>query len=202
MSALKLHIGCGSVYLLDGDWLNIDLPLPYVYRAVERPELVVLYGTDEANYYARHQHQTIETWREGPKRLNTVCDVYGSFTSIPARPESADEILSRQVFEHLNIEQGKRALAECYRVLKHGGLLRLDVPDPEETLRLYRETGDKFYLRHFFGPRADEFGLHTPYTREMLARMGREAGFTHEWGNEEENIHPYPAFCLRFRRGV
>lgn len=193
---MKIHMGCGSVYLMG--YYNVDLPLPYIHLTQDRPALVEQYQTTEGDYYGRHGTQTIETWKQGPKRLETVCDAYGSFTAIPARPSSATEILSRQVFEHLPPQEGVKALKECNRVLQPHGLLRIDVPDPEATLKLFHATGDNFYIRHFFGPRIDEFGFHTPYTRDILTGMCDEAGF--RFVGEEPNIHPYPAFMLQFEK--
>lgn len=192
--SLRVHLGCGSVYLRN--YLNVDLPLPHVALAKDEPGLVEEYITDESAYYSRHQGKTIDDWRKGPNLVKTVCDCYGSFQFIPVRNEAASELLARQVLEHLNVSQAREAIKECFRVLAWGGHLRIDVPDPEATLELYRQTGDKFYFRHLFGPRLDVFGYHTPYSRDSLTHLVAEAGFNLD--QEEENIHSYPAFCLRF----
>lgn len=191
---MKLHVGCGSIYLRE--WVNVDLPLPHVALAKDEPSLVEEFITTEDKYYARHEGKTVDDWRKGPNIVRTVCDSYGSFQFLPARAQSVEQILSRQVWEHQNVEQSRVAIKECFRVLAWGGHLRIDVPDPEKTLELYRETGDTFYLRHLFGPRLDVFGHHTFYTRDSLAHLVAESGLNFE--TEEESIHSYPAFCLRF----
>ena len=193
---MKVHVGCGSIYL--NGYLNVDLPLPNVFTTCERPALVEALATTEGDYYGRHVGKSADTLRGGPITQETVCDAYGSFAFLPVRDAVADEILARQCFEHLSPAEGSVALRECARVLKFGGVLRLDLPDPDETLKLYRDTGDEFYIRHLFGPRRDQYGGHTPYTRTMLTTMAESAGFALE--QEEENIHFYPAFCLRFER--
>lgn len=193
---MKFHVGAGSVFLRH--WVNVDLPLPNVFLAPERPDLVEKFITSETMYYARHSDKTINSVRMGPLKQETVCDAYGSFDLLPARPDSVEEILSRQCFEHLNMEQGKRALVECHRVLKRHGVLRLDIPDPDETIRLYGETKDPVYVRHLFGPRINEYGFHTHYTRDMLKKFAGDAGL--RFVKEEENIHWYPAFCLQFAK--
>lgn len=194
---MRLHVGSGNVYL--HGYLNVDLPSPDVFLSVERPDLVEKYGTTKADYYARHKDKAHDSLRSGPVRSENICDAFGSFAFLPARSGTCTEILARQVFEHLAPTDAVVALRECYRVLKYGGLLRLDVPDPDATLKLYRETGDEFWIRHLFGPRRNEYGGHTPYSREMLKAMADSAGF--EFVAEEENIHEiYPAFCLRFQR--
>ncbi len=194
---MLLHVGCGSIYLRE--WVNVDLPLDTVYLAKERPDLVERFATLENDYYGRHRDKSIEKWRKGATSQDTVCDVYGSFAFLPVRSGSVGEILSRQAFEHLDRSEAREALKECHRALKTGGFLRLDIPDPDETLRLYRKTGDEFYFRHLFGPRRNIWGFHTHYTRDMLKQLVESHGF--RYMSEEENIHEnYPAFCLRFKR--
>lgn len=195
---MKLHVGSGSVYLRE--YVNVDLPLPSVFLAKERPDLVDRFSTMEEDYYGRHTDKTKGTFRKGPLSQETVCDVYGSFDFLPVRPNSVSEILARQCFEHLDRNEAPRALAQSYAALKKGGVLRLDIPDADETLRQYRETGDEFFIRHLFGPRRDMYGFHTHYTRTMLIKLVEDAGFGYEL--EERNIHCYPAFCLRFVRNT
>ena len=192
---MKLHIGCGTVYLRD--WINVDLPLKNVFLHYERPDLMAKWITDEDDYYGRHEGKKQETVKE-PLLQESVCDVYGRFGFIPARRESVDEILARQVFEHLSRHEAEQGLDEAYNVLVTDGILRIDIPDPDETLRKYRETGDEFYIRHLFGPRRDQYGFHVHYTRGMLIEMANERGFS--FVEEEPNIHFYPSFCLRFTK--
>lgn len=193
---MRLHVGCGSVYL--SGWVNVDLPLPHVALAKDEPGLVEEFVTTEDRYYERHRGKSVDDWRKGPNVIRTVADCYGSFEFLPARPLSVDEILSRQCFEHLTIDRARPSLKECARVLKWGGRLRLDLPDPELTVERYRETGDPFFIRHLFGPRKDEFGFHSFFNRETLKKLAADAGFNIV--AENENIHPYPAFELEFTR--
>jgi SAM-dependent methyltransferase len=193
---MNLHVGCGSVYL--NGWLNVDLPLPNVFLASERPDLVERYRTTEDQYYARHETKGVDSFRSGALLQETACDAFGSFGFLPAKADNVDELLARQCFEHLDRHESHEALTECFRVLGSGGLLRLDIPDPDETLRLYQRTGDEFYVRHLFGPRLNEFGYHTHYRRDMLIDLAMRHGFT--FVGEEVNIHCYPAYCLRFQK--
>lgn len=194
---MKLHIGSGSVYLRD--WLNVDLPDEHTFLTSERPDLLEGLATDESDYYGRHKDKTPETLRSGPLNQQCVCDAYGSFFFIPARRGSVEEILTRQCFEHLSISEANRALIEMKSVLSIGGILRIDVPDHEQTLSKLIETGDKFYIRHLLGPRRHDHGFHMmSYSRERLKELVEGHGF--EFVCEEENVHFFPAFCMRFRR--
>lgn len=196
-SRVKLHIGCGPVYLRG--WYNVDIVGDHMALVSERPDLVEKLETDESQYYARHADKTIEKLRQGPSNVRGVCDVHGSILALPFPENSVDEILARQVFEHLSCYDARAALIECDRVLKAGGILRLDVPDVEATAAALTSTQDPFYIRHLFGNRNTDHGYHLMgYTREQLKRLVESFGFMLE--EEEPNIHFYPAFCLRFRK--
>lgn len=194
-----MHIGCGSVYL--ADWLNVDVPGPKTFLARQRPDLVEKWKTTEDHYYARHEDKTVDSLRAGPLDQEYVCDVYGDFEHIPLARYECDEILSRHAFEHLSIREARRALQECWRVLRKGGLLRIDVPDHAKTLELLIETRDRFYIRHLLGPRrGDDFGHHVmSYEPHQLRALCESEWFT--FVEEEPNIHIFPAFCLKFQKG-
>lgn len=175
----------------------MDVPSPHTYLASERPDLVERCITTEDKYYAKHQDKTKDKLRSGPLHQEMVCDRFGSFAHIPARPYQVTEFLARHVFEHLSIAEAKQALLQIRGVMEPGGMLRLDVPDHEATLRAYRETGDEFYVRHLLGPRRDERGYHlVGYTREYLTRFVESHGF--KFVENEDNPHFYPSICMKF----
>jgi len=49
--------------------------------------------------------------------------------AIPFRSESLEYIHSEDFIEHLDLEGGKRFIAEAYRVLRRGGVMRILTPD-------------------------------------------------------------------------
>lgn len=55
----------------------------------------------------------------------------------PLPDNSIDYIYSEHIFEHLSYEQGLNMLKECYRVLKHNGVLRLATPNFQFLVDLY-----------------------------------------------------------------
>lgn len=194
---MRLHIGCGSVYL--HDWINVDVPSPMTFLAVDRPDLVVKWGTSGENYYARHRDKTLATLRRGPLDQEYVCDRYGSFEFLPVNKGEVTETLSRQAFEHLSATEASSALRRIHAAMKPGGLLRLDVPDHVQTLNLLMETRDPFYVRHLLGPKRGEHGVHMQsYSREGLRELVEAHGF--DFVLEEKNVHLYPSICLRFIR--
>jgi hypothetical protein len=194
---MKIHVGGGTVYLRD--YCNVDLPCEFCWLAQDRPDLVEKYITDESDYYGRKGAFTLDKLREGAVIQPYVCDRYGSFSFIPAPDGTAREILARSVFEHLSLTEGKAALAECRRVLAPDGIIRLDVPDHDESMKKFIETKDEFYIRHILGPRRTHWGYHiASWTPANLCEYVESNGFGYI--GHEENIHDYPQFCLRFRK--
>ena len=57
--------------------------------------------------------------------------------------DSFDVVYHSHVLEHFPKKLARQVLAECLRVLKRGGILRVVVPDLEEVARLYLEAMEK-----------------------------------------------------------
>lgn len=60
-------------------------------------------------------------------------------TALPFADGCFDAVYHSHVLEHFDRPQGARLLAECFRVLRPGGTLRVVVPDLEGKARLYLE---------------------------------------------------------------
>ncbi len=60
----------------------------------------------------------------------------------PFPDESVDAIYAAHVWEHLTLSVAKHATAECYRVLKPGGVLRLAVPNLRDAVENYVNSKD------------------------------------------------------------
>lgn len=61
---------------------------------------------------------------------------------LPFGDNHFDAVYHSHVLEHIEPSQGESLIAECYRVLKPGGVLRIVVPDLERIARLYLENHD------------------------------------------------------------
>ncbi len=59
---------------------------------------------------------------------------------LPFPDYTFDAVYHSHVLEHFPREDAPRLIAECHRVLKPGGVLRVVVPDLEEILRRYRRA--------------------------------------------------------------
>ncbi len=95
-------------------------------------------------------------------------------------PSSLDAILAEHVFEHLTERQAFIALLNCWRYLKHGGYLRIAVPDGLHPNANYLEwvrpggSGERF-LQLFRTP--EDAGHQVIYNYRTLCDVLMRAGF-------------------------
>ncbi len=59
---------------------------------------------------------------------------------IPFSENQFDVVYHSHILEHLKPELGEQLIAECYRVMKPNGILRIVVPDLEKIAELYLQT--------------------------------------------------------------
>ena len=116
----------------------------------------------------------LQSFKRNPDIMHIRCD----FTDAPFEDETIDFIYSLNVLEH--IEDDKKAISECFRVLKTGGHCLFVVP-----------RGNKLY--DYF----DEVMFHKRrYAREELKQKCKGAGFS-----IEEDFHfawtCYPLFWIK-----
>jgi SAM-dependent methyltransferase len=192
--ALRLHVGCGTVYL-DG-YVNLDVEVPgYSFLASERPDLADRNRTTVDRYYKKEQSQA--TLEHGPGEAQyCVVDRYADLRSLPYAPDSVDEIRTVQVLEHLDMREGPRVLRHWHEVLKPGGMLHVDVPDFEETARqLLAQTDEPskdWYYRLIYGSQKNAYAFHkNGFSPARLERLLRDAGFR-EVRPVPNRIHFYP----------
>jgi SAM-dependent methyltransferase len=114
-SGLRLHLGCGPVTPVG--WVNVDYfigarlaRLPLLGRMLRR-----LTATDWSTGILIHDLRRPLPWAD----------------------RSAAAIYSGHTLEHLTREEGRRFLAECRRVLRPGGVLRIAVPDLRAIVDAY-----------------------------------------------------------------
>jgi predicted SAM-dependent methyltransferase len=76
-------------------------------------------------------------------------------SAVPFPEKSFDVVYHSHLLEHLPRNEAPAFLAECYRVLKPGGVLRVVVPDLEQIARLYLQAlqasldGDRQWQSHY-----------------------------------------------------
>lgn len=100
-----------------------------------------------------------------------------------------DALLCEHVYEHLDLEEGKRAAGIIYKYLKPGGYIRIAVPDgffPDEEYQRVAQIGGP-------GPRDHPAADHQiVYNYHILQSLFKEAGFEVkllEYHDEAGNFH-------------
>lgn len=56
---------------------------------------------------------------------------------LPVRSETVDFIFCEHFIEHISLEEGKRFLSECHRMLRPGGVLRVSTPSLNKLVEEY-----------------------------------------------------------------
>lgn len=108
---------------------------------------------------------------------------------IPLGNESVDYVFSEDFIEHLTFQAGSALLAECARVLKPGGVLRLVTPDlrvlaasylerSERTFKWYRDNFPGiFTYAQMFNSGMRAWGHRFLYDEECLTEVLENSGF-------------------------
>jgi SAM-dependent methyltransferase len=108
-AGLKLHLGCGH-HVVEG-WVNIDGAWGAWFG--NHPVLATV---------ARALRVPVPAWPRGVRRNDLR-------RRLPFESHSAEAIYASHILEHLHLEDADRLLADCGRVLRPGGILRVVVPD-------------------------------------------------------------------------
>lgn len=66
----------------------------------------------------------------------------------PFQSNIFDYIFSEHLIEHVQYEDGRRMLSECFRVLKSGGKVRIATPDLRFLIALYNKKKSKLQKRY------------------------------------------------------
>jgi predicted SAM-dependent methyltransferase len=131
---MRLNLGCGAV--APADWLNVDFAIgARLDSSLARPIARRLFSTPWPPNVLIHDLTKRFPWPDG----------------------SADAVYSSHTLEHLSREAGEHFIAECRRVLKPGGVIRIVVPD------LGRIVGE-YQVGHIDGRDfLAELGAHAPW---------------------------------------
>lgn len=193
---VKLHLGCGGVYLRG--YRNIDID---GLDARVNPVTIEANSADIRDYYAGLDGDAYHL----PMRRLTVVDLQADITTLPYTPQKVDKIVAIQVFEHLSPVQATNALYHWHTILKNEHPLVMSVPDMTGVLDMMdaaqnihsdRAIADfAFSLRHLRGRRTNHYNSHHAwYTKDTLCELLDFYGFV---PTLLPNFHFYPAVVVR-----
>jgi predicted SAM-dependent methyltransferase len=110
----------------------------------------------------------------------------------PFKTNSVDLVYVSHCLEHIGHQRVDEVLAEWWRVLKPGGVLRLGVPDFEQLLAAFEAGGRNIETIQFFLMGGQDYPLNvhrTSFTKASLTNRLRAVGFrevrTWQWGSNE-----------------
>lgn len=116
---MKLNLGCGS-QVPDG-WVNVDYALGA--RFVKIPFFDAI--NRKIKLFNLHWNKKIY--------------LHNLTKKLPWADASIDIVYSSHTLEHFSKEEGRSFLAECHRVLRKNGIIRIVVPDLRQNVNEYIE---------------------------------------------------------------
>ena len=130
----KVNVGCGPNLFLDG-WINLD-------REDMASYIAFLRTAKDLSAMPAWQARLAKRLQAGEDLAFRVHDLRNG---LPFATSSVDRIYLGQIIEHLNpVYEAPQLLAECYRVLRPGGILRIATPDLDRLVVAYINTlGEK-----------------------------------------------------------
>lgn len=126
-----------------------------------------------------------------------IADVQADALRLPIRHETCDPVIAYHLFEHLGYIGSLYAIAEIFRVLKPGGVLELETPDPEYSFQAFLDCSEPLWranvLTWIFGEETSGMGHRGLFPKALLEKMVNESGFCdlefakpkthrHRWG--------------------
>lgn len=111
---------------------------------------------------------------------NTVADRIMPLWDMDLPPACAQEILARQVMEHLGFFRSKHFLSESFRILKPGGILIIETPDIETSFKQFDthdRAGRERLTQWIFGLETEGMTHAFCFPAELLTETVSSAGF-------------------------
>ncbi len=126
-----------------------------------------------------------------------IADIQADALRLPVRDETCDIVIAYHLFEHLGYIGSLYAFAETFRVLKPGGVLELETPDPEYSFQAFLDCKEPLWrasvLTWIFGEEVSGMGHRGLFPKALLEKIVNESGFCdleftepkthrHRWG--------------------
>ncbi len=111
---------------------------------------------------------------------DTVADRIMPLWDMDIPAACAEEILARQVIEHLGFFRSKHFLSESFRILKLGGVLIIETPDIETSFKQFGASdraGREILIQWIFGLETDGMTHAFCFPAELLTETVSSAGF-------------------------
>ncbi|PIS47386.1 MAG: hypothetical protein COT17_03675 [Elusimicrobia bacterium CG08_land_8_20_14_0_20_51_18] len=95
-----------------------------------------------------------------------------------------EEILARQVIEHLGFFKTRYFMSEAYRTLSPGGVLKIETPNIEKSFENFLKAGNsgerELVLGWIYGGESEHMTHVYCFPVELMKRLAKESGFNVE----------------------
>jgi predicted SAM-dependent methyltransferase len=168
-------VNVGSGLTVAPGWINVDSSL--IALVVRFPRGLLRFA------YLLSAARERLTFEEFHLRLRSGVFIQGDVTvRIPLAANMADVVYTAHMIEHLYRDDAERLLHEMHRVLRPGGILRINVPSLDDVLAKFAQGETEAALDEVFvRNRRDEQGWYSRhrylYDFPLLERLLKEAGF-------------------------
>jgi predicted SAM-dependent methyltransferase len=166
---LRVNVGCGPSPT--PGWANVDNSLSVALARLPRGCTALL---ERLGVLRAEQGRVVRVARETGIRRGTA-------DRLPFADGAVDVVYSSHMLEHLSRTEARSFLAECRRVLRPGGTLRLVVPDLERFVRSYVESGDADRL-------LDGLHMALPETRRAVLTRALVGFRGHRWMYDSRSL--------------
>ncbi|HEU5097626.1 MAG TPA: methyltransferase domain-containing protein [Roseiflexaceae bacterium] len=130
-----VKVNLGSSLVVAKGWINIDGSLSALCASWPPALLKIIYRL--ASMSAQYGEAEYIALLKGHRFI-----FYNLEYGIPLPSACADYVYSSHFLEHLSKRHGARLLAEAFRVLRPGGIIRIAVPDLQQMIDAY-QAGQK-----------------------------------------------------------
>ena len=186
---MKLHIGCGTVYLKD--FVNIDGAPHYIIPNC--PNHILEQNITTFEKYYKQEFGTLSGY--------VVADIKHDINKpLPFDNKSVEKIVMYQVLEHIPLYEVDGILIDFFRILQDDGSIYLSVPDIKETAKLLTNAKtneeEDWVIRLIHGTQRNKWSHHyCGYTIRTLTKLLNFHGFSNI--EELSNINIYPTIHLK-----
>jgi predicted SAM-dependent methyltransferase len=185
---MKLHLGCGTVYL-DG-FINVDIEADGHCLALNPNKDIEENRTTLGEYY-KDKVEKDDFLEKRYKERKVIADVFCDVRHLPYEKDSIEMIVAVQLVEHFTMPEVRKMLRHWYHLLEEGGRLYIDVPDLEGNIDLWNKTTGvtsqpyslirkerDWVIRLLSGSHRSEYHVHkSHFTEETLTEILEDVGF-------------------------
>jgi predicted SAM-dependent methyltransferase len=174
----KINIGCGKSPTLN--WKNYDnspsiklAKYHFLAKLLKKLKLINSPQFELINFYKQNKVFFANASKSIPEPSNSVSIIYSS-----------------HMFEHLDKREATQFLAECYRVLKPNGIIRLAIPNIEIPVSEYLKNKDADVFIE-----STHLCLDRPRTFREILKFLLVGNRNHQWMYDGKSLSKKIASC-------